>query len=85
MTDNPMIRFRVYLRSDTIALLNYVREVTSLPAGRVLLSFLEESETFLKLSKADFFDLTDEKVKDILGGLPFQIEKCNNAEKKEIR
>lgn len=43
MKDNPLERFRPYLRVDTIIMIERVREVTGLSIGHILMALLYEN------------------------------------------
>ncbi len=64
-----LTRIRPYFRSDTVVLLERLREVTGISLGNLLLALLVESNTFTELSKNT--DATDEELEKIFRGLPF--------------
>lgn len=67
------IRFRPYLRESTAILLERTRDATGLSLGKVLMTLLSESDTFIKLHENK--DKTDEDLKEIfIGGLDLDDE-----------
>lgn len=64
---NPLMRFRPYIRTNDIILFERLREATGISIGKILMSLLVESETFVKLSQCT--DATEQELKDIFRGL----------------
>nr|BDD47920.1 hypothetical protein 9 [Campylobacterota bacterium] len=60
-------RFRPYLKQSTVSLLERTRDATGLSLGKVLMTLLAESDTFVKLHENE--DKPDKDLKNIFLGL----------------
>jgi len=77
MSDNS--RIRPYIDTRIVIVLERLREVQGVSVGKILTTLLYESKTFQKLIE-NYYDATDEELKKIFLGLPFDIDKCNNKQ-----
>jgi len=77
MSDNS--RIRPYIDTRIVIVLERLREIQGLSVGKILTTLLYESETFKKLIE-NYYDATDEELKNIFLGLPFDADKCNNKQ-----
>ncbi|PHS58818.1 MAG: hypothetical protein COB17_02405 [Sulfurimonas sp.] len=59
-------------------MLERLREVQGQSVGKILTILLYESKTFQKLIE-NYYDATDEELKKIFLGLPFDSDKCKNT------
>lgn len=78
---DTLMRFRPYLRQSTIILLERTREATGLSIGKILMTLLVESPTFIKLSENG--DKSDEELEKIFMGLCLDNVSGHNTEKTE--
>lgn len=79
MTDpkDPLMRFRPYLPESKITLLERTREATGLSVGKILLTLLAESDTFVKLHENK--DKSEKDLKNIFMGLYLDDEHRHNS------
>jgi len=80
MSDNS--RIRPYIDTRIVIVLERLREVQGVSVGKILTALLYESETFKKLIE-NYYDATDEELKKIFLGLPFDTDKCQNTKNKQ--
>ncbi|MEN4045809.1 hypothetical protein [Sulfurimonas sp. NWX367] len=77
MNDNS--RIRPYIDTRIVILLERLREIQGVSVGKILTALLYESETFKTLIE-NYYDATDEELKKIFLGLPFDSDKCQNKQ-----
>jgi len=75
---NDSSRIRPYIDTRIVILLERLREVQGQSVGKILTILLYESKTFQKLIE-NYYDATDEELKKIFLGLPFDSDKCKNT------
>jgi len=80
MSDNS--RIRPYIDTRIVIVLERLREIQGVSVGKILTALLYESETFKKLIE-NYYDATDEELKKIFLGLPFDADKCQNTKNKQ--
>ncbi len=81
MADN-ITRFRPYVSYEIYYMFEKVREVSGVSLGKILISMLSESETFIKLMER-YEDASDEELRGIYMGPQLEINSGYDKKKKD--